>query len=157
MIKDANKLNIQRLTNLYTRHQMQNSSQGPKNEQEFKKYIQGVDSATLEKMGIDLADINSLFVSDRDQQPFEIRYGVAASLRGEAVGLIFEKQGLNGVRQVGLSTIAVKKSRTIQQYFNYLRVDPILTKPIQMRFRELVVSMAPDPLRTPQLLSTEER
>lgn len=126
MIKDANKLNIQRLTNLYTRHQMQNSSQGPKNEQEFKKYIQGVDSATLEKMGIDLADINSLFVSDRDQQPFEIRYGVAASFRGDAVGLIFEKQGLNGVRQVGLSTIAVKEIEDDQQYSQLLAGRPYI-------------------------------
>jgi len=124
MIKDANKRNIQRLTNLYTRHQMQNSSRGPKNEQEFKKYIQGVDSATLKKMGIDPADIDSLFVSDRDQQPFEIRYGIAASFRGDPVGLIFEKQGVNGVRQVGLSTIAVKDVQNDQQYSQLLAGKP---------------------------------
>lgn len=108
MLRDANKANIQRLTNLYTRFQMQNQSQGPQNEAEFKRFIQNLDRGSLETMGVDLNDLDSLFISDRDQQPFDIRYGVQSSFRGDPVGLIFEQQGLDGVRQVGLSTITVR-------------------------------------------------
>lgn len=109
MVRDANRSNIQRLTNLYTRHQMQRGSQGPKNEQEFRKYIEGVDKETLEKMDIDLAQIDDLFTSERDNQPFEIRYGVRSSFREGMVGLVFEAEGVGGVRQVGFSTIAIKE------------------------------------------------
>lgn len=108
-VQDANRSNIQRLTNLYTRHQMQHVGQGPKNEQEFKKYIQGLDSETLKNMGVDVAQVDSLFVSERDQQPFDIRYSVKSSFREAAKGLIFERTGVEGVRQVGISTIAVKE------------------------------------------------
>lgn len=116
MVRDANQSNIQRLTNLYTRHQMQKGSQGPRNEGEFKKFIESVDQSTLEQMGVDLTKMDSLFISERDQQPFDIRYGVRASFRGDMVGLIFESEGVEGVRQVGFSTIAVRDIDDDDQY-----------------------------------------
>lgn len=116
MIQDANRSNIQRLTNLYTRHQMQMAGQGPKSEQDFRKFIQGLDAETLKNMSVDLANLDSMFVSERDQQPLDIRYGVKSSFRDAAQGLIFERVGVEGVRQVGISTIAIKDIADDQQY-----------------------------------------
>jgi len=126
MIQDANRANIQRLTNLYTRHQMQKAGQGPKSEQEFKKFIQGLDAETLKNMGIELSSLDSLFVSERDQQPFDIRYGVKSSFRDAAQGLVFERVGLEGVRQVGISTIAVKEIGDDQQYADLKSGKPLI-------------------------------
>lgn len=95
---------------------MQQSGQGPKNEEAFKKYIAGVDQELLGSMGIDPTQIDKLFVSERDQQPFDIRYDVRSSFREAMVGLIFEREGVGGSRLVGMSTIAVKEIADPEQY-----------------------------------------
>ncbi len=126
MVQDANRSNIQRLTNLYTRHQMQNVGQGPKSQAELKKFIETIDGDTLKNMGIELSKIDELFVSERDNQPFDIRYGVKSNFREAPRGLVFETVGVEGVRQVGLSTIAVRDIDNEQQYADLKAGKPLM-------------------------------
>lgn len=108
-IRNANETNIQRLTNLYVRHQMLNSWVGPANEGDFKSFIEKVDSVTLSSIGVDLGSIDGLFVSERDSQPFKIVYGVTGSSRGSNDAVIFESTGVDGVRQVGFTSMAIRE------------------------------------------------
>ncbi len=108
-VQDANKTNIQRLTNLYTRHQLFKAGQGPKSEQDFKTFILSADPETLKNIGVDVNAIDSLFVSERDSQPFEIRYGVVGGARISNQALVLEKSGVDGVRQVGFASMAIRE------------------------------------------------
>jgi len=67
-VANANKTNSQRLANLYILHQFQNKYAGPEDEAAFKEFIKKTDPRTLEKMGVDSAALDELFVSERDGQ-----------------------------------------------------------------------------------------
>jgi hypothetical protein len=47
-------------------------------------------------------------ISERDNQPFVIRYGVGGGL-GSANAVIFEKQGVDGIRQVAFTNGKVEE------------------------------------------------
>lgn len=100
-ISKANKTNSQRLANLYLMHQMKNKFQGPKDEAAFKAFIQQAGDEVLEPMGVDPNSVDELFVSERDGQPFVIRYGVTGGPRGSTEAVIFEQTGEGGKRMVG--------------------------------------------------------
>lgn len=104
VIADSNKDNMQRVINLYERFQMKNQWKGPKDDAEFKEFINGLDNKTLERMGIAPGERESVLISDRDDSPFKIRFGVKGSARGSNEALVFESVGVNGVRVVGFST-----------------------------------------------------
>ncbi len=103
MISDANQTNLQRLSNLYAFYQTKNQWQGPADETEFKKFISGLDVDILQRMGIDSASIDQLFNSERDNQPFTIRYSVQGSMRGIKAPIIFEQVGVDGQRMVAFT------------------------------------------------------
>ena len=76
----------------------------PANEAEFKSFI----SANARPMidSLHLADVNELFVSERDGQPFVVLYGTAPN--GAARDLIaYEQTGVASVRLVGYSLGAI--------------------------------------------------
>ncbi len=108
-IRAANRTNIQRLTNLYSRHQIAKCGKVPASEQEFRQFISGLDQQTLKNVGIDPGKLDDLFKSERDQQPFEIRYGVAGSTRCSNEAIIFEQQGKDGQREVGFTSLAIRQ------------------------------------------------
>jgi len=119
LIKAANPSNIHRLTNLYSVFADQNRGVGPKDEKQFRGFIAKLSQEQLARMGIDGAALDSLFLSERDSQPFEIKYGQKKpDGRGQTQGgsgtvpevaVIVETVGVNGVRQAGfLGTRAVK-------------------------------------------------
>jgi len=119
LIKAANPSNIHRLTNLYSAFADQNRGVGPKDEKQFRGFIAKLPQERLARMGIDGAALDSLFVSERDSQPFEIKYGQKKlDGRGQTQGgsgavpevaVVLETAGVNGVRQAGfLGTRAVK-------------------------------------------------
>lgn len=97
----ANKSNIQRLANLYVLHQFQNKFQGPKDEAAFKAFIIGIDGGALSKMGVQTSEIDNLFVCERDEEPFKIKYSVPTGPRGSQEPVIFESTGSGGKRMVG--------------------------------------------------------
>jgi hypothetical protein len=100
-LAEANSTNIQRLTNLYFTFQSNNDFRGPKDEAEFKAFLTGYNPEKLKRIGIDPATIDALFVSDRDSQPFKIRYGVRGNAMGSTEAVVFESTGVDGKRQVG--------------------------------------------------------
>lgn len=100
-LANANGTNLQRLANLYIAYQTEHDWRGPQDEPAFKTFLKGVKAATLERIGIDPNQIDALFISERDGQPFKIRYGVAGSVMGSSEPVVFEATGDGTTRQVG--------------------------------------------------------
>jgi hypothetical protein len=100
-IAAVNRQNIQRLANLYFAYQMKHEWQGPPDEQAFKEFLRGYNANKLTRIGVDPNAIDSLFINERDGQPFKIRYGVAGSAMGSSEPVIFEATGVGGRRSVG--------------------------------------------------------
>lgn len=75
---------------------------GPKDEAEFKDYLKTNPTAIYMMKRIDLTpdDVDELFVSERDNEPFVVKYG----LNGVADhAIIFEKTGVDSKRLVAFS------------------------------------------------------
>jgi hypothetical protein len=73
---------------------------GPKDETEFRSFIQEYNKDQLAAMGIDSRKLDELFTSDRDGKPFKIRYKVGGG-HGSKDAVIFEETGEGGVRLIG--------------------------------------------------------
>ncbi len=93
LVKSFNDANGKRLVNFYSQYQME-QGRGPKNEAELRKFILARSPAALEEMGVSAGTLDGLFVSERDGQPFFIRYG--APVVGGRQALVFESQGSGG-------------------------------------------------------------
>ncbi|MEM7456007.1 MAG: hypothetical protein AAF456_16780 [Planctomycetota bacterium] len=100
-IADANNSNIKRVANMYNMYLGQNSFQGPADEATFKDWLKNANAEHLKTMGVDVADLEASFVSERDNEPFVIRYGVNGSTRGSQEPVVFEATGVEGKRMVG--------------------------------------------------------
>ena len=95
-----NASNIQRVANMYAAFQTYKGGRGPGDAAEFKSFIKDFDPAKLSMMGIDPAKLDAVFSSERDRQPFKIRYGAGGG-RGAVVAVVFEQAGKDGAKQVG--------------------------------------------------------
>jgi hypothetical protein len=100
-IASVNTTNIQRLANLYFTYQSQHDWHGPANENDFKSFLRGYPEHKLTRIGVDPKDIDKLFISERDSQPFKVRYGVLGSSMGSSAPVIFESTGDGKGRLVG--------------------------------------------------------
>ena len=100
----ANGNNMQRLMNLYTRHQLTNSGEGPADETQFKEFIRNLGESSLTKVGIDVNAIDDVFVSEDDSQPFEIRYKVYGGSRGSNQAIVFQRTAVEGKRKIGFTS-----------------------------------------------------
>lgn len=94
LIRDANNSNGRRLMNLYAQHQAE-YQYGPKNESSFKRYIATKNPIALEEMGIPLDTLDTVFISERDGQPFFIRYGAPFAAGGRQA-IVTEREGVEG-------------------------------------------------------------
>lgn len=101
-IARVNSANIQRLANLYFTYQTKNEWRGPADEAEFKGFIRSYNPQKLTRIGVDPQEIDALFTSERDGQPFKIRYSVKGSAMGSSEPVVFESVGVDGKRQIGL-------------------------------------------------------
>ncbi len=109
-IAQANKTNLQRLSNLYVKYQMTNRFKGPKDEVEFRKFISSANnSETLALMGVDPNEIDELFICESDGEPFAIRYNVPSGTRGSTEPVVFQKTGSDGMRMVGFLNMVQRK------------------------------------------------
>ena len=93
LVRTFNDANGKRLVNFYNQYQMEYGA-GPKNEADLRKFILAKNPAALEEMGVSADNLDSLFVSEQDKQPFFIRYG--APVVGGRQALVFESQGSGG-------------------------------------------------------------
>jgi len=93
-----NDSNIKRLASLYWAYQKQHNWIGPSDEQEFKTFIKGYKK--LQRIGIDPNNTEAIFVSERDSEPYSIRYSVVGSMQGCDKPVVFESLGVSGKRNV---------------------------------------------------------
>ncbi|HEX6960955.1 MAG TPA: hypothetical protein VF175_03755 [Lacipirellula sp.] len=109
-----NDSNIKRVANLYMAHQFRNGMRGPADEEAFKKFIQsGMSPRKLEMMGVDPNNVDELFISERDGQPFEVRYGLSGGPSAK-LAVVFEQQGKNGKRLVGFTDGSVEEADEVR-------------------------------------------
>ena len=119
-----NSTNINRLANLYSAFQNGVSgggSGGPKDESEFRKYIQNYPADKLKMMGVDTSNLDGLFKSERDGKPFKIRYKVGGGRGSPASPVVFETEGKGGKKQVGFAgntTVEDCDQATYEGYMN---------------------------------------
>jgi hypothetical protein len=99
-LAQVNSTNTQRLANLYFTYQTKNEWRGPVDEAAFKSFIRNYNPQKLTRIGVDPGAIDELFASERDGQPFKIRYAVMGSAMGSSEPVIFESLGVDGKRQV---------------------------------------------------------
>ena len=102
-LADFNDNNIKKLRGAYGMYLVAHNLQGPKSEQDFKEFLTTSPSAIarMAKMGVSEDKILDIFISERDGQPFKVRYG----LQGLAdYPIIFEAEGVDNKRFVAFST-----------------------------------------------------
>ena len=112
MFKQATDSNAKRLGTLYAQYQISNPDDrllGPPDKEKFVEFIQSRSSSGLSRIGVDKDNLDSLFVSERDQQPFKIRWEVQGISRGPAQPVIFESVGNNGKFVVGFTGFIQKE------------------------------------------------
>jgi hypothetical protein len=88
------------LANFYLDCAAAQNGRGPANEQALKKHLRIQPDFVLTANGINPSAIDSLFVSERDGEPFVVVYGVQISrISGTSAPLVaHEKTGKNGKR-----------------------------------------------------------
>lgn len=101
--------NLKPLALLYGQYIGRHRGQPPPNESEFKQFIQK-DGATL-LATFAIADVDELFVSSRDQQPYVVLYGPTSGPPGPAGQpvIAYERDGVGGKRFVASSLGAVEE------------------------------------------------
>jgi hypothetical protein len=94
------EVHLKALAVLYGRFISQNMGRTPANEQQLKTFAQGVPRAELEAMKV--SNVDALFVSPRDNQPYVVKYNVPAGVPGPAGAPIIahEQTGVDGKRYV---------------------------------------------------------
>jgi hypothetical protein len=90
------------LANMYLDYAASKNGKGPASEQEFKQHLRNQPGFVLEMNGLDPKALDTMFVSERDQQPLVIRYGTNISqISGTSAPLVAHEQtGKNGKRLV---------------------------------------------------------
>ena len=97
---------LRHLAILYGKYRNAHRGAPPRDEADFKKFITGLDPAQLAAAGVTAAEVDTLFVSPRDGQPYDVRYNdppPAAGPDGPAA-VVAEKVGKGGKRMVAYST-----------------------------------------------------
>ncbi|MEQ8209481.1 MAG: hypothetical protein RH917_06585 [Lacipirellulaceae bacterium] len=117
-VAELNKNNVQRLANCYLLFQHRNGNfDGPSDKAEFIELLaQERVAKNLKQMGIDRSNLESLFISERDQAEIKVRYGLRGGQMGPYHPVTFETEGLDGVRLVGFTSSEVKEIRDDAQY-----------------------------------------
>jgi hypothetical protein len=92
--------NLKPLMVLYGRYVGQHRGQPPPNEAAFKEFIKSADTSALPSGGG--KNIDSLFISTRDQKPYQIIYGAANGPPGPGGQPVvaYEQEGVGGRRYV---------------------------------------------------------
>jgi hypothetical protein len=114
MIAEANDMNVKRLATAYSFYHLKNKFKGPKNEADFKKFIAEQDPARMELAGIDVNDVDSLFVGERDNLSLKIRYGLNTRVRGPSLPVVFEDTGVEGLRHVGFTNGSMQEVEAVE-------------------------------------------
>ena len=101
--------NLKQLAILYGQYLASNRGKAPSSEPEFKNFLKKMDRERLEAFQV--TDIDKLFVSPRDNQPYVVVYRGQGGLGppGGATVIAYEQTGVDGKRYVALSNTAVEE------------------------------------------------
>jgi hypothetical protein len=116
--KEMNKLNMQKLANSYVMFASVNKNIGPKDSAELLNFIR-TDERVPPRLGMssgDLANLESLLISDADGEPFEIRYSLKLRPDEDTSPLIFDKTGVDGMRRVALADNRILEITDAKKY-----------------------------------------
>ncbi|MCC6493555.1 MAG: hypothetical protein IT424_11100 [Pirellulales bacterium] len=94
--QQAQQSNLRLLAALYGQFRASHRGQLPRSEQQLKEFIAKEKTEALSNAG--LANVNELFVSKRDGQPYVIRYQQSPDWKHEGI-VAYEQQGENGARE----------------------------------------------------------
>lgn len=94
---------LKALAVFYGRYVAQNRGQSPKDEQALKAFIQSLPEA--DRASLKTENVDSIFTSPRDGQPYVVRYGVPLGMPGPqgAPVIAHEQTGAGGERYVATS------------------------------------------------------
>lgn len=109
--------NIKKVHQCYVMFMEDNSYKGPKDEAELKDYLKNNPTAIHMAKRIDVTPdtVDDIFISDRDGEPFVIRYG----LNGIADhAIVFEATGVEGMRLVALRNPLEVNESEYDKYLN---------------------------------------
>jgi hypothetical protein len=93
--QEREQSNLKPLAVFYGQFIGQHRGQPPASEKEFKEFIRS--SGTRQLAGFDVSNVESLFVSSRDQKPYVVLYGKNAPA-GKARVVAYEREGKGGTR-----------------------------------------------------------
>jgi hypothetical protein len=96
---------LKALSNFYLDYAVARQGQGPATEQDLKKYIRAIPDHIFSTSGLERSEIDSLFNSERDGEPFVVVYGLKISgISGKSGPVVaHEKTGKGGKRLVVLA------------------------------------------------------
>ena len=96
---------LKSLSSLYLEFVAGRNGEGPKDEKHFKMFMAAVPEQSLSAMRLQRGDLEGLFTSERDGQPFEIVYGLRITrINGEEAPVVaHEKTGKDGKKLVGFA------------------------------------------------------
>ncbi len=70
---------------------------GPKDEASFREFLADPrHQKGFERLGVDVGDLDALLTSERDGQPYKIKFGLKGSPFGFSEAIIFETEGVDG-------------------------------------------------------------
>jgi hypothetical protein len=92
--EEEGQTNLRGLAAYYGQYRAEHRGQIPANEKDFKEYIA--------KSGTNIT-MDALFTSNRDGQPFVVKYGSDKSWPLPAA-TIYEQEGRNGIRHIATTT-----------------------------------------------------
>jgi hypothetical protein len=101
------QIHLKDLAVAYGRFIASHRGQSPKDEKEFKAFVQTM----LPYLPSKPTDVDSLFVSPRDNQPYVVRYGASSAVSGsgQAPVVAYEQQGVDGNRFIATILGAVEE------------------------------------------------
>lgn len=102
-LAEVNNTNIKKVRGAYGMYMILHGLSGPEDEQTFKEFLKTDAGAgvKLGRMGISQDKVDEMFISERDGEPFKIRYGLVG--RGD-YPIVFESKGVEGNRFVAFLT-----------------------------------------------------
>jgi hypothetical protein len=90
------------LATMYLDYIVAKGGNAPPSEAELKKHMRSIDAIQLNLAGFERDKIDEAFISERDKEPFVVRYGIAPGTLGAKDGPVVahEKTGAGGKKLV---------------------------------------------------------
>jgi hypothetical protein len=106
-IDPATAASLKGMAGMYVEYAMSHQNVGPPDAETLKKHARALDPRTAGGAGFDISRLDEYFVSPRDKQPLQVRYGVPVSNLGRGAPIIAHEQ--TGVKGKKLAVYANNK------------------------------------------------